>query len=91
MDGADLIPLGCQIRPCTPPSDRPFNYVQASDVQPYFTLAETYSADEAFATGTLGGITPVTRIDGRPIGTGAPGSITARIADWYRDAIAAES
>jgi hypothetical protein len=36
-----------------------------------FTLAEVYSADEAFVTGTLGGITPVTRIDGRPIGDGS--------------------
>src|SRR5262249_53714348 len=53
-----------------------------------FTLAETYAADEAFVTGTLGGVTPVTRIDGRTIGTGKPGPITARIADWYREAIA---
>ena len=43
-----------------------------------FTLAETYSADEAFCTGTLGGITPVATIDGRPIGTGKPGPKTAR-------------
>ena len=34
-------------------------------------------------TGTLGGITPVTRIDGRTIGDGKPGPVTARIADWY--------
>ena len=34
-------------------------------------------------TGTLGGITPVTRIDGRAIGDGKPGSITMQIADWY--------
>jgi len=52
-----------------------------------FTLAETYCADEAFATGTLGGITPVTRIDGRTIGSGVPGPVTARIAEWYRAAI----
>ena len=51
MDGADKIPLGCQIHPCTPPLDRPFNYVQASDVQPYFTLAETYTfGDRMFQT-----------------------------------------
>ncbi|MEO7761742.1 MAG: aminotransferase class IV, partial [Casimicrobiaceae bacterium] len=30
-----------------------------------FTLAETYNANECFVTGTLGGVTPVTRIDGR--------------------------
>src|SRR3546814_3569379 len=33
-----------------------------------FTLAQVYAADEAFVTGTLGGVTPVTRIDGRMIG-----------------------
>jgi branched-chain amino acid aminotransferase len=53
-----------------------------------FTLAEVYSADEAFATGTLGGVTPVVRVDGRIIGLGRPGPITGRIGDMYRDAIA---
>ncbi len=48
-----------------------------------FTLAETYSADEAFVTGTLGGITPVTRIDGRVIGTGRPGEFTRALAARY--------
>jgi len=48
-----------------------------------FTLAEAWSADEAFVTGTLGGVTPVTRIDGRPIGDGRPGAATQRIADGY--------
>ena len=49
-----------------------------------FTLAETYSADEAFVTGTLGGVTPVTRIDGREIGTGKPGPFTAKASDLYQ-------
>ena len=48
-----------------------------------FTLAETYGASEAFVTGTLGGITPVTRIDGRRIGNGAPGPVTQEIAALY--------
>jgi branched-chain amino acid aminotransferase len=48
-----------------------------------FTLAEAYSAEEAFVTGTLGGITPVTRIDGRVIGTGRPGEVTRRLAERY--------
>ena len=38
-----------------------------------FTLAQVYSADEAFVTGTLGGVTPVTKVDGRAIGDGRPG------------------
>ncbi|MGP4670093.1 aminotransferase class IV [Agrobacterium pusense] len=48
-----------------------------------FTLAEVYGASEAFVTGTLGGITPVTRIDGRRVGNGHPGPVTQRIADLY--------
>jgi len=48
-----------------------------------FTLAQVYSADEAFVTGTLGGVTPVTKVDGRPIGDGRPGALTARAAALY--------
>ena len=48
-----------------------------------FTLAQVYSADEAFVTGTLGGVTPVTRIDGRAIGDGKPGALTAQAAELY--------
>lgn len=48
-----------------------------------FTLAQVYSADEAFLTGTLGGVTPVLRVDGRSVGTGAPGPHTARAAELY--------
>ena len=35
-----------------------------------FSLTDVYSADEAFVTGTFGGLTPVNQIDGRPIGSG---------------------
>ena len=55
-----------------------------------FTLAEVYGADEAFVTGTLGGVTPVTRVDGRMIATGEPGAITCRISELYQEAIARE-
>ena len=48
-----------------------------------FTLAQVYSADEAFVTGTLGGVTPVTKVDGRPIGDGRPGTRTSRAGDLY--------
>ncbi|MEK9968250.1 MAG: aminotransferase class IV [Ferrovibrio sp.] len=51
-----------------------------------FTLAQVYAADEAFVTGTLGGVTPVTRIDGRIIGDGKPGPLTR---DAYRLYLAA--
>ena len=48
-----------------------------------FTLAQVYSADEAFVTGTLGGVTPVTKVDGRVIGDGRPGAHTSRAGDLY--------
>lgn len=54
-----------------------------------FSLVETYSADEAFLTGTFGAQTPVGEIDGRRIGTGALGPITARIRTLYREMIEA--
>lgn len=53
-----------------------------------FTLSEVYGADEAFVTGTLGGITPVARVDGRAIGSRVPGPVTQRIGEMYREAIA---
>lgn len=54
-----------------------------------FTLGETYGADEAFVTGTLGGITPVTRIDGRAVGDGKPGPVTKRLSMLYDAALLA--
>ncbi len=50
-----------------------------------FTLAETYCAAEAFVTGTLGGITPVTQIDGRRIADGTPGPVTREVGRLYHD------
>lgn len=55
-----------------------------------FTLAEVYSADEAFVTGTLGGITPIAAIDGRKIGDGRLGPITRAISEAYLRRIAAD-
>ncbi len=49
-----------------------------------FSLVETYSADEAFLTGTFGAQTPVGEIDGRTIGTGEMGPVTSHIRTLYR-------
>ncbi len=49
-----------------------------------FTLAEVYSSEEAFVTGTLAGITPVTRIDGKTIGDGRRGAVTTAISELYQ-------
>ena len=54
-----------------------------------FTLMQVYSADEAFVTGTLGGVTPVTRVDGRPIADGKPGPVTKEASDLYLKSVGA--
>jgi branched-chain amino acid aminotransferase len=48
-----------------------------------FTLDEVYEAEEAFVTGTFGGITPVREIDGRELRGGVPGKMTQRVRDLY--------
>ncbi|CAN7647216.1 aminotransferase class IV [Variovorax paradoxus] len=51
-----------------------------------FTLAEVYAADEAFVTGTLAGLTPVSSVDSRTL---APlGPLTQRLDALYRAYIA---
>lgn len=54
-----------------------------------FSLVETYSADEAFLTGTFGAQTPVGVIDGRVIGTGQMGPMTERIRGLYKELVGA--
>jgi len=53
-----------------------------------FSLVETYSADEAFLTGTFGAQTPVGEVDGRVIGTGQMGPMTERIRALYKELVA---
>ena len=54
-----------------------------------FTLAQVYSADEAFVTGTLGGVTPATKVDGRLIGDGTAGRVTKEASDLYLKSVGA--
>jgi phospholipase C len=54
-NGAECLMDGANLDECTPahacPKDPEYQYVQASDVQPYFTLAETYTfSDRMFQT-----------------------------------------
>ncbi len=49
-----------------------------------FSLVDTYSAEEAFLTGTFGAQTPVGTVDGRQIGTGQIGPMTERIRGLYK-------
>ena len=53
-----------------------------------FSLTDVYGADEAFVTGTFGGITPVRSVDGREIGAGKRGELTARLDALYKEAVA---
>ncbi len=53
-----------------------------------YSLSDVYAADEAFVTGTFGGITPVIEVDGRMIAKGIiPGPVTLRLRELYRIAI----
>jgi len=54
------------------------------------SLAQMYTADEVFCTGTMGEIVAVTRIDGRSIGSGDVGPLTQRMAKLYREHASAE-
>lgn len=55
--------------------------------QKNFSLFDVYGADEAFVTGTFGGLTPVTKIDGRKIGIKPFGDFTTHISSLYQDLI----
>jgi branched-chain amino acid aminotransferase len=48
-----------------------------------FTLDEAHAADEAFVTGTFGGLTPVREIDGRLLPATLPGPVTTRLRAAY--------
>jgi len=48
-----------------------------------FPLDEVHEADEAFVTGSFGGITPVREIDGRKLRGGVPGEMTSRLRKLY--------
>jgi branched-chain amino acid aminotransferase len=55
-----------------------------------FGLEVLLGADEAFLTSSLRGIAPVAQVDGRAIGSGAPGELTRRISDAYARLVAQE-
>ena len=55
--------------------------------QKNFSLFDVYGANEAFVTGTFGGLTPVLKIDGRTIGNGKYGVMTKKLDTLYKDLI----
>lgn len=54
-----------------------------------FSLTDVYNADEAFVTGSFGGVTPVTSVDGRVIGA-ASGRGSSEMSDRLRELYYAE-
>ncbi|QOV89518.1 branched-chain-amino-acid transaminase [Humisphaera borealis] len=51
---------------------------------------DLYIADECFLTGTAAEVIPVTKIDGRPVGTGKPGPITRELISAFKKKIREE-
>jgi branched-chain amino acid aminotransferase len=54
-----------------------------------YTLPQLYTADEAFVTGTMGGLVPVLGVDGRTIGDGTAGPVTKRLTALFAELTAA--
>ena len=52
-----------------------------------FTLSDTYDADEAFVTGTFGGITPVSEIDNHELSISSDNSLTSSLQNYYEELI----
>jgi branched-chain amino acid aminotransferase len=46
-------------------------------------LFDLYTADEVFVTGTAAEAAPITRLDGRIIGTGKPGTMTMKMVEAF--------
>jgi branched-chain amino acid aminotransferase len=60
-------------------------------VERRMTRDDIYTADEVFLTGTAAEVTPVREVDGRRIGQGAPGELTAQIQRMYADIVRGRS
>jgi branched-chain amino acid aminotransferase len=50
------------------------------------TEGELRAADEIFISSTAGGVIPVSKLDGAPIGDGSPGPLALRLRQMYWDA-----
>ncbi len=60
-------------------------------VEKRITRDEVYIADEAFFTGTAAEVTPIRELDGRQIGIGSRGPITAVLQKAYFDLVSGET
>jgi len=53
--------------------------------EPNLSRYDLYIADEMFVTGTAAEMVPVIKVDGRVVGTGKPGPITAKLLAAFRE------
>lgn len=53
--------------------------------EPNLTRYDLYVADEMFLTGTAAEMVPVVKVDGRVIGNGKPGPVTAKLLAAFRE------
>ncbi|WP_205342951.1 branched-chain amino acid transaminase [Denitrificimonas caeni] len=60
-------------------------------VEKRITRDEVYIADEAFFTGTAAEVTPIREVDGRQIGIGSRGPVTAVLQKAYFDLVTGET
>ena len=87
-DGVLCTPFG---HACLPGITRQFTLELASTLdiparEGDFSLTQLYTADEAFTTGTMGGLAHVIEVDGRRIGPAdqtGPGPVTRRLQEAY--------
>jgi branched-chain amino acid aminotransferase len=54
-------------------------------------LGELLTAREAFLTNSIIEITPLTRLDNKPIGSGKPGPVTQQLMSGYKELVAKET
>jgi branched-chain amino acid aminotransferase len=53
----------------------------------YLNRYDVYTAEEAFLTGTASEIVPIREVDGRTIGTAAPGPVTLRLREGFQSLV----
>ncbi|MBX3731541.1 MAG: branched-chain-amino-acid transaminase [Verrucomicrobiae bacterium] len=53
--------------------------------EPDLTRYDIYNADEMFLTGTAAEMVPVVKVDGRVIGAGVPGPVTAKLLAAFKE------
>ena len=58
--------------------------------QKNFSLFEVYDADECFVTGSFGGVTPVTKVDGRSIDNRQNSSMSLKLSELYEQLVQRE-